>query len=387
MLRVPQHERKIINDFKSVPIILSHVEGLRERFSADREFSMRGYVKYCLVLLVLYSFGLGRVVYAQGEPFYKGKTINIVVGYNPGDAHDLWARAYARYMGRYIPGNPNLLVRNMPGGGTMIAANYVYGVAEADGTTLGSIFPTLYFAQLTGRKEVKFDWAKFTWIGSPEHNGSVFYARADRYKTLDDMRKAAEPAKCSTTAVGTSSHYIPKLIEETLGIRLTVVTGYPGGAEQDLALERGEVQCRAVASSTFFGREPYFSWLKKGFVRLLLQTSRKRDAKMPDVPTLFELMDKEKTPARSRLLANVMLDAGGFGPYPIVAAPGVPTERIKILREAYGQTLKTPEFLEEAKKNKWEIKPVGGDELDALAKEVAKPSTEVIERLKSLLGD
>ena len=114
---------------------------------------------------------------------------------------------------------------------------------------------------------------------------------------------------------------------------------------------------------------------------------RKRDAKMPDVPTLFELMDKEKTPARSRLLANVMLDAGGFGPYPIVAAPGVPAERVKILREAYGLTLKTPEFLEEAKKNKWEIKPVGGDDLDALAKEVANPSTEVIERLKLLLGD
>jgi tripartite-type tricarboxylate transporter receptor subunit TctC len=300
--------------------------------------------KCCLVLLVLFSFGFYRTAFAQGDPFYKGKTITIVVGYNPGDAHDLWARAYARYMGRYIPGNPNILVRNMPGGGTMIAANYVYGVAEPDGTTLGSIFPTLYFAQLTGRKEVKFDWAKFNWIGSPEHNGSVFYARADsRYRTLDDMRKAAEPAKCSTTAVGTSSHYI--------------------------------------------GREPYFSWLKKGFVRLLLQTSRTRDAKMPDVPTLFELMDKEKTPTRSRLLANVMLDAGGFGPYPIVAAPGVPAERIKILREAYSLTLKTPEFLEEAKKNKWEIKPVGGDELAALAKEVAKSSTEVIERLKLLLGD
>jgi tripartite-type tricarboxylate transporter receptor subunit TctC len=354
---------------------------------AGQEFTMSGYVKCFLVLLVLGSFGFDRVVYAQGD-FYRGKTITIVVGYNPGDAHDLWARAYARTMGRYIPGNPNILVRNMPGGGTMIAANYVYGVAEPDGTTLGSIFPTLYFAQLTGRKEVRFDWAKFNWIGSPEHNGSVFYTRADsRYKTLDDMRKAAEPAKCSTTAVGTSSHYIPKLIEETLGIKLTLVTGYPGGAEQDLALERGEVQCRAVTSATFFGREPYFSWLKKGFVRLLLQTSRKRDAKMPEVPTLFELMDKEKTPTRSRLLADVMLDAGGFGPYPIVAAPGIPAERVKILREAYGQTLKTPEFLEEAKKNKWEIKPVGGDELEALAKEVVKPSTEVVERLKLLLGD
>ena len=227
--------------------------------------SMGRYVAYSLALLLLYSFGCARGVYAQSEPFYKGKTISIVVGYNPGDAHDLWARAYARYMGRYIPGNPNLLVRNMPGGGTMIAANYVYGVADPDGTTLGSIFPTLYFAQLTGRKEVRFDWAKFNWIGSPEHNGSVFYTRADRYKTLDDLRKVAEPAKCSTTAVGTSSHYIPKLIEETLGIKLTLVTGYPGGAEQDLALERGEVQCRAVTSATFFGREPLLFLAQKRF--------------------------------------------------------------------------------------------------------------------------
>ena len=100
---------------------------------------------------------------------------------------------------------------------------------------------------------------------------------------------------------------------------------------------------------------------------------------MPDVPTLFELMDKEKTPARSRLLATVMLDGSDFGPYPIVAAPGVPVERIKILREAFGLTLKTPEFLEEAKKNKWEIRPVGGDELDALAKKLHKPSAEVID--------
>jgi len=100
---------------------------------------------------------------------------------------------------------------------------------------------------------------------------------------------------------------------------------------------------------------------------------------MPDVPTLFELMDKEKTPARSRLLATVMLDGSGFAPYPIVAAPGVPAEHIKILREAFGLTLKTPEFLEEAKKNKWEIRPVGGDELDALAKKLPKPSAEVID--------
>ena len=223
---------------------------------------------FCSGLLVFFFLGLIVGAGAQVESFYRGKTVTIVVGYNPGDAHDLWARAYARTMGRYIPGNPNVIVRNMPGGGTMIAANYVYSVAEPDGATLGSIFPSLYFAQLTGRKEVKFDWGKFTWIGAPEHNGSVFYMRADtQYKTLEDIRKAAEPPKCSTTAVGTASHYVPKLIEEALKLRLNLVTGYPGGAEQDLALERGEVQCRAVAIATFFGREPYFTWHKKSFVR------------------------------------------------------------------------------------------------------------------------
>jgi hypothetical protein len=209
-----------------------------------------------------------RVVYAQGDAFYRGKTITIVVGYNPGDAHDLWARAYARTMGRYIPGNPNILVRNMPGGGTMIAANYVYGVAEPDGTTLGSIFPTLYFAQLTGRKEVRFDWAKFNWIGSPEHNGSVFYTRADsRYKTLDDMRKAAEPAKCSTTAVGTSSHYIPKLIEET---RVTTIIVRPTLRIIDLDITL------TAATKVTFGDE------KDGLLGIRLAPALQEDKKVKD---------------------------------------------------------------------------------------------------------
>jgi tripartite-type tricarboxylate transporter receptor subunit TctC len=336
-------------------------------------------------LALLWAFALPREAYAQGD-FYRGKNLSIIVGYNPGDAHDLWARAYARHMGKYIPGEPNIIVRNMPGGGTMIAANYVYGVAEADGTTLGSIFPALYFAQLTGRKEVKFDWPKFTWIGSPEHNGSVLYVRADLpYKTLADIRAAAEPPKCSTTAVGTSSHYVPKLIEESLKVRFNLVTGYAGGAEQDLALERGEVQCRAVAIATFFGREPYFTWHKKGFVRLLVQTPRKRDAKLPDVPTIYELMDKEKTPAATRVLANAILGSGGFGAYPLVASPGIAADRVKVLREAYSKTLKDPAFLEEAKKNRWELRPVAGEDLEALAREVTVQSPDVIERMKQLL--
>jgi tripartite-type tricarboxylate transporter receptor subunit TctC len=176
-------------------------------------------------------------------------------------------------------------------------------------------------------------------------------------------------------------------VEEALKVRFILVTGYPGGAEQDLALERGEVHCRAVAIATFFGREPYFTWHKKGFVRLLLQTPRARDSKLPDVPTIYELMDREKTPATTRLLANVVLGSGGFGAYPIVASPGIPSERVKLLREAYSKTLRDPDFLEEAKKNRWELRPVAAADLEALAREVTVQSPEVIERMKKLLGE
>src|SRR5262249_39607003 len=139
----------------------------KDQLSAERRAHMRGrgVATCCSAVLFLCWVGATVSPNAKGDPFKKGKTIPIVVGYNPGDAHDLWARAYSRHMGRYIPGNPNIIVRNMPGGGTLIAANYVYGVAEPDGTTLGSMFPSLFFAELTGRQEVKFDLAQFTLIG------------------------------------------------------------------------------------------------------------------------------------------------------------------------------------------------------------------------------
>ena len=157
---------------------------------------------------------LGAVVVALSSnpshaqtPFYQGKTIRIVVGNQPGDTHDLFARAYSRSMGKHVPGNPAILVQNMPGAGTMIAANHVYNIAKPDGLTLGSVSPALYYAQLTGGKEVKFDWPKFTWIGSPERDGSLLFMRSDTpYKTLDDIRNAKEPPRCSATGVGTSRH-------------------------------------------------------------------------------------------------------------------------------------------------------------------------------------
>jgi tripartite-type tricarboxylate transporter receptor subunit TctC len=320
--------------------------------------------------------------------YYKGKSIRIIVGYLPGDNHDLWARGYARYMGKYIPGNPDFIVQNMPGAGSMIAANYVYNLTKPDGLTLGSIGGALYYAQVTGREEVKFNWAKFTWIGTADRNGSLVFIRSDApYKTLEDIRNANEPPKCSATGVGSAGYDIPRLLTDTLGLKFNVISGYPGGAEQDLALERGEVHCRAITVDGFFGREPFLTWYKTGFVRILLQTGRQRNPRIPDVPTLYELMDQYKVPEARKRLATVYLGAGGFGSRPIVSTPGLPRERVQILREAYAKALKDSEFVEEARKKKWpEIQFSSGADLEALAKEVTDQPPEVVEWLKKLLG-
>src|SRR5262245_1962759 len=160
-----------------------------------------------------------------------------------------------------------------------------------------------------------------------------------------------------------------------------------GRAEQDLALERGEVQCRAITVDGFFGREPFLTLYKTGFVRILLQTSRQRNPRIPDVPTLYELMDQNKIPEAKKRLATVYLGAGGFGSRPIVATPGISTERAQILREAYAKSLKDSEFLEEAKKKRWpEIQFSSVAELEALAKEVIDQPLDVIDWLKQLLG-
>ena len=338
--------------------------------------------------LVLLFLGLTSAGAALGQAsFYQGKTIRFVVGYLSGDTHDLWARAYARHMGKHIPGNPDIVVQNMPGAGSMIAANHVYNVAKPDGLTLGSIAPGLYLAQLTGSPEVKFDWAKYSWIGTPEHNGTLLFMRADApFKSIEDIRKSKDAPKCSATGVGTSGHLIPRLLEETLNLKFQLVTGYPGGAEQDLALERGEVQCRAITVAAFFGRQPFLNWHKNGFVRIIIQTSRKRHPKIPDVPTLWEFMEKDKVSDANRRLAVVALGSGGFGSWPIVSTPNLPPDRLKILRGAYAKMLQEPDLLDEAKKRGWELRPVGGEDLEALAKEVSVQPADVVERMKKLIG-
>ena len=348
---------------------------------AQRKVSMR---KFLLTVFALSTLAAG----AQAQtPFYQKKTITIVVGFLPGDGYDVWARLLAAHIARHIPGNPAVIVQNMPGAGSLIAANNIYAVAKPDGLTLGAIGPSVYLDQLTGKKEAQFDWAKFTWIGSTEKTPWLFYMRTDSpYKTFDDIRKASEPPKCSATGTGTSGHFIPKLLEEALGLKFKLVVGYKGGGEQDLALERGEVQCRALSIPTFFSREPFGTWRKTNLVRVLLQTGRKRDPRAPGAPTIFELMSDYKTPEATRRLVTVILASGDVG-RPFIAPPGVPADRVKILREAFAKTMQDAEFLDDVKKKKLEADPNGGEEIEALAKETMAQPREVIERIKKVLEE
>ena len=340
----------------------------------------------CARILVLLLALLWPLSLRAQTPFYQGKTIRLVAGTPAGSVYDLYARMVAQFIPKHIPGAPNVIVQNMPGVASMVAANYIYEVAKPDGLTIGSIQPALYFDQLVGRKEVKFDWQKFTWIGNTTVSHHLLYMRSDTpYKTIEDIRRASTPPKCGAEGTASSAYYLPKLLEETIGAKFNVVTGYNSGTDVDLAVERGEVQCRAFTIAAFFAREPFHTWRKKGFVHVIVQTGKNRDASLPDVPTLPELMEKHKTADSGKRLATVVLAANEIG-RPIIATPGIPADRIKILREAFMKAVKDPELLDDAKKKKLELDPVSGEELEALSKEIIAQPPDVVERMKKLLG-
>jgi len=296
-----------------------------------------------LIIFLLLFLACGREARAQSS-FFEDKTIRLVLGFSPGGISDLWARALGRAMTPHIPGKPNIILQNMPGAGSLTAANYIFSVAKPDGLTIGFITPGLYFNQLTEMKEVKFDWTKFSWIGSPERTVRIIYSRADMpYKSLDDIRNALEQPRCGATALGTVGHYFPRLIEEVAGVKFSIVTGYPGAAEIDLAMQKGEVQCRAGSLEGYFGSEPTRSWLKSGFTRVLVHGSPKRDARLPDVPTVNEILDKRKAPDVTRRLAVVLMAPDSIG-RPLIAPPGIPSDRLAILRDALIKGLNDPEF-------------------------------------------
>ena len=345
--------------------------------------------KPAIIAMVFLFYCLGNAGFLKAlraqETFYKGKTVRLVVGSTPGGFYDRWARMFARTMPKYIPGAPEIIVQNMPGAGSLVAANYVYNVAKPDGLTLGMVQYNIYMDQLVGRKEVQFDVRKFGWIGSPVSETVLLYMRSDApYKSIRDIVKAKEPPKCGSSGTVSTDYLLAKLLEDSIGAKFNTVLGYPGGSEIDIAVEKGEVVCRAHNISAHFGREPFNSWHKKDFDRHIVQTGRKRDANLPDTPTLYQLFDEYKAADVSRRVAQVMLTGGELG-RPMLATPGIPPERIKILRDAYAKALKDPELLTEAEKSKMDVDPSPGEELEELIKKVMDQPKEVMDRVKKLL--
>ncbi len=339
-----------------------------------------------LFFLLAWLFFLPHSSYSQAENFYAGKNIRLVVGYGAATATDLWARLIARHMPKYIPGSPTMVVQNMPGATSLIAANHIYGVAKPDGLTLGVIAPALYFDQLVGLKEVQFDWAKFGYIGSPTRTNEIFFARTDApFKSIEDIRKGSVPPKCGATGTASTGYYFPMLMEQTLGTKFNIITGYQGGNDIDLAIERGEIQCRGFSLNSFFAREPFATWRKKGFVRVLIQSGKDKDPRLPDVPTIYELMNQYKTPESDRRVATVVLAAGDIG-RPFVAPPAISPDTLKILRQAFAKVVADPEVKATAEKQELELDPTEGEPLQGIAKEVVTQPPDVIERMKKLLG-
>ena len=336
---------------------------------------------------LLLMIGAASIAAAQGPstPFYKDKTIRIVVGFTSGGLYDQYARMLARHMGKYIPGNPNIIVQNMPGAGSLTATNYIYGVAKADGLTLGMPGSGIYLDQLLGRKEANFDVAKLAWIGSIDQRDLVLYMKADApWKSIEDVMAAKEQPKCGATGTSSTGYYTGNLLEETLGAKFQTLTGYKDGPEVDIAVEREEIHCRGISLETLFGREPLIGWFKNGFVRVLIQTGKKRDPRLPDVPTIWELMNEYQTPDSGKRLATIILAVGAFG-RPYVSSPGLPPDRAKLLKTAFAKTLNDPDFQAQAKERKLDIGPVAGEQLESLAREVIAQPPEVVERMKRLL--
>lgn len=335
---------------------------------------------FCILLVCLLSTSN----LAAQTPFYEGKTARIVVGFSPGGAYDVWARLMAHHWSKFIPGSPTFVVQNMTGGGSMVAANHVYNVAKPDGLTIGFVSPTIYIEQLAGRKEVQHDWLKFSHVGSPESTARIFYIRADTgYKTIEDIRQAAEPPKCGATGAGTASYYWPRLLADTFGFKLNMVAGYQGAADVNLAIEKGEMHCWGGTVQNYFGTEPSRTWAKTGFVRVLAQGGKKRDPRLSDVPTIWELMDKHKTDEATKGLAKVLLAPDDLG-RSLFGPPGIPADRIKVLREGFIKMMNDPDVVAEAQKKRFEPNPISGDEIEGLIKELGQ-SAEVIQRMKTFL--
>ena len=312
------------------------------------------------------------------EEFYKGKTITIVTSTGPGGAYDLAARTLARYMPKYLPGAPQFVIKNMPGGGHVLATNYMFTQAPKDGTTLATVSNGIPTHQVLDGKGVRFDARKFQWLGSTGISNllTVSWAQSG-VKTIDDVMK--REIITGATGTGSGTYMYPSVMNSVLGTKFKIVLGYTSSQEVDMAMERGEVAARSGASYRGFLAE-HPDWIKQGKLNVLTQVGAQREADFPDVPLMDEL---GKTPEQRALLKLVSSPVAMGRPY--LTAPEVPADRVAALRHAFDAVMKDEEFLAEAKKLELDLNPISGERIAQIVSETIDAPPDVLAKAKEAL--
>ncbi len=331
-----------------------------------------------LVLSFLMYFCLLPLASLQAEDFYHGKTVKIIVGSSTGGGYDAYARLLARHMPKYIPGEPTMVVLNMPGADGIIAANHIDNLAERDGTVFGTFNRYVVLLKLLGSQQAKFDPAKFNWIGTTASYSDNAYLLVIRsalpHKTIEDMRNPQMQLHMGN--VGTD---VPAILKEALSLNLKLVSGYKGSDDLELAFTRGEVDGHTSGWSSILSRHD--DWIKTQFIRPMIQFGRiNRLPSLPDVPTARELA---KTPEDLSLIEFAELPL--LIARPFAAPPGIPSDRLEILRQAFMKTVFDPGYLEEANRQKLELTPKDGVEVTKLVQDITRAQPSVLERYKKAL--
>jgi tripartite-type tricarboxylate transporter receptor subunit TctC len=286
--------------------------------------------------------------------FYAGKTFTVTVGFSPGGIFDLYARILARHIGQHIPGKPNVIVQNMPGAGGRRLANAFQLTGPHDGTAIGITTPGIVTDQVMNAEGVQYDLRKFHWVGSPADEVNVLWVwHTTPVDTIDDVKRREVPL--SSTGQGSPNYFVPRVLNQLLGTKFKVVTGYPGANEADLAIERGEVNGRV---SGWTGLKNTSGWVADGKTKVLVQQGLRKAPELTDKPLLPELGRNDE----QRQLLEFLSLVPALG-RPFFMPPSTPPERAAAIRRAFVATMRDPGFLDEAKRSKLDVEPLSGDDM------------------------
>jgi tripartite-type tricarboxylate transporter receptor subunit TctC len=317
--------------------------------------------------------------FAQDADFYKGKSVDLYIGYAPGGGYDTYARLVARHMGNYIPGTPNFVPKNMAGGGGRVVAGYIFKIAPKDGTAIATADQSLVLQQAIGATSIQFDMNKFVWVGNPSaDNNTAVTWHTTGVKTIQEATQ--KEVIVGATGPNTSAQ-LPQVMNAVLGTKFKIVSGYPGGNEMNLAMENGEIGSRGSNPwSSWKGTKP--DWIRDKKINILVQIGLTKAADLPDVPLLIDLAKNEDDRAVLRLIsAPATIGRPLFGP------PEMPAARLAILRKGFDAMVKDKAFLDEAARERLDINPVSGEDLAKIVADIVATPKPIADKLAAIIAE